>query len=335
MSLSPLAQTDDFFICDEHALVANPLVSVIVMAYNHAEYLESAIDGVLSQKVDFPIEILIGEDCSADGTREIAQRYQLLHPKLIKIITAHRNVGIQRNWQRLIAASRGKYLAHLDGDDYWLPGKLAQQIEFLKANPDCAAVYTAAFVIDNAGARVGLFNNVGAAKFDITEMLRCGNFLNTSSMVFRGSIRDTLLEIDELFIDYRAHLRLARHGLLAQLGRTLVAYRVNSIGSMTSTSNDLVRQLYWEAIIDVPPDMVSANDKAMGLANFLRRVTSRALRENRWDLLRLWAPKVFRESPYGKVRTTALVFLSIARAVVLAIFDFIFRQDGMRALHRR
>lgn len=335
MNPPPHAQLEELYIFDERALVASPLVSVMVLAYNHADYLESAIDGVLAQEVNFPIEILIGEDCSTDRTREIALRYQRLHPNLIKIITAEKNVGIQRNWQRLIAASRGEFLAHLDGDDYWLPGKLALQIEFLKAHPHCAAVYTGALTIDNSGATTGYFNNVGTAQFDLSAMLRRGNFLNTSSMIYRGNVRNVLLDIDELFIDYRAHLRLARHGLLAQLGDHLTAYRVNSIGSMTSTSSDLVRKLYWEAITDVPLNMVSANDMAMGLADFLRRVTSRAVREMRWDLMQTWAPKVFLASPYGMTRTTLLVISSAIRAVALSAYNLIARRPGTRALHRR
>lgn len=335
MNALSTAQSHEFSICDEQALVASPLVSVMVLAYNHAEYLENAIDGILAQEVNFPIEIVIGEDCSTDSTREIALRYQRLHPNLIKIITADRNVGIQRNWQRLIAASRGEYLAHLDGDDYWLPGKLAPQIEFLEAHPRCSAVYTGAFTIDNSGSMTGYFNNVGTAQFDLPAILRRGNFLNTSSMVYRGNLRSVLLEIDELFIDYRAHLRLARHGFVTQLGEHLTAYRVNSTGSMTSTSNDLVRKLYWEAIIDVPSSLVSANDMAMGLADFLRRVTSRAFREMRWDLLRTWTPKVFSASPYGVTRTTLLAISSAVRAVALSAYNFIARRPGMRALHRR
>ena len=189
--------------------------------------------------------------------------------------------------------------------------------------------------IDNSGARAGYFNNVGTAQFDLSEMLRRGNFLNTSSMIYRGNLRNALLDIDELFIDYRAHLRLARHGLLAQLGDHLTAYRLNSIGSMTSNSNDLVRKLYWEAITDVPPNIVSANDMAMGLADFLRRVCSRAVREMRWELLQTWAPKVFITSPYGKTRTTLLVISSAIRAVVLSAYNLVARRPGKRALHRR
>jgi len=110
---------------------------------------------------------------------------------------------------------------------------------------------------------------------------------------------------------------------------------VNATGSMTTTSNELVRRLYWEAIIDVPAGLVEAADFAAGLADFLRRVASRAIRQRRWGLLRLWAPKIYAASPYGIVRTTLLAIGSATRATALAVHDRIFRRKGSRALHRR
>ena len=201
----------------------------------------------------------------------------------------------------------------------------------------CVAVYTAAITVDDAGNPLGLFNNVGDGKFDLPAMLRRGNFLNTSSMLFRSDFRHLLLDIDKPFIDYRVNLRLARHGLLAQIGETLTAYRVNASGSMTSKSNDLVRQLYWEAIMDVPREMVTPHDFALGLTDFLRRVLFRAIRESRWELLREWVPKVFRESPYGPTRTTLLVFSSAMQAATLEILGLLGKaHDGsaQHTLHR-
>lgn len=324
-----------FSICDEQTMAQRPVLSVLILAYNHAAYLADAIEGVLAQQVKFPMEVLIGEDCSTDSTREIAVRYQQSHPGLIKIITADRNVGLLANWQRLIAASRGEYLAHLDGDDYWLPGKLATQVDYLAGHPECAAVYTGAITVDDSGRMTGFFNDIGTAAFDLAAMLRRGNFLNLSSMVFRAELKPLLLELDEVFIDYRVHLRLARAGLLVQLGDRLAAYRVNATGSMTTTSNELVRRLYWEAIIDVPAGLVGAADFAAGLADFLRRVASRAIRQRRGDLLRLWAPKIYAASPYGIVRTTLLALGSATRATALAVHDRLFQRKGKRALHRR
>ena len=65
---------------------SNLKVSIIMLAYNHGKFIEQAIQSILEQDVDFNYELLIGEDCSADNTREIAERYQAMYPKVIKVI---------------------------------------------------------------------------------------------------------------------------------------------------------------------------------------------------------------------------------------------------------
>src|ERR1039458_1989546 len=115
---------------DSARLVTNPVVSVIMVTYKHERYLAEAIEGVIRQKTSFPVELLIGEDCSTDGTREIALSYQKRVPEMIRVITSEKNVGMHENFARLIVAARGKYIAFCDGDDFWhRPDKLCRQIE--------------------------------------------------------------------------------------------------------------------------------------------------------------------------------------------------------------
>lgn len=313
-----------------------PVVSVLLLAFNHGCYIDQAIESVIAQATSFPFEVVIGEDGSSDDTLQRAVDYQRRYPAMIRILSTGANVGLYRNYRRVLQAARGEYLAHLDGDDFWLPGKLAAQVEFLQSHPAHAAVYANALTVDESGRRLGLFNNIGSEGFDLADMLRRGNFLNTSSMMFRASLRDTLLDIDRLFIDYRIHLRLARHGLLFQLGgQPLAAYRVGATGSMTSRSKELVRTLYWEAIMDVPRDHVTDAEFANGVANFLRRIASGVVRGRRWDLFRKWVPRVLAASPYGPARTILLALGSAMRASWLAAMQRLQADDGMKPLHRR
>jgi len=291
----------------------SPLVSVIMMAYNHAAYIAEAIDSVLVQERDFPLELLIGEDCSLDGTREIVLDFQRRFPDVVKVITAETNVGSLENYKRLLRVARGRFIAYIDGDDYWLQGKLARQVAFLEHSQECVAVFTNADAVTSNGQWVGAFNDVGTQSFDLGALLRRGNFLCNSSMLFRASLVEDQLGLPDAAIDYQAHLLRARRGNLVQLGDFLVAYRVQSEGSMVSNANDRVRELYWQAITSVSEDEVSAGDMALGLADFLRRVIFRALRTRRWSLIRQWAPRVFARSPYGMFRTGALTLHSIAR----------------------
>lgn len=328
----------DYEVSNASALIREPVVSVLMLAYNHAPYLAQAIDGVLAQRADISLELLIAEDYSTDETRKIAFRYQEKYPEVIRIITSDTNVGANRNHRRILLAARGIFCAYLDGDDYWLPGKLATQVSFLRENADCTAVFTNALTVDRDNNRIGLFNDVGDSRFDLGAILRLGNFLNNSSILYRTELRVSLLEVDEPAIDFRGHLRLARAGLLAHIGQPLVAYRVSAVGSMILSSNDEVRKLYWEAIMDVPRDIIADKDFARGVANFLRRVVLRSIRTRRWSLFREWAPKVFAASPYGRFRTSLLTVGSIFRITAKELMGR-FRKgpDGhrLKVLYRR
>ena len=120
-----------------------PLVSVVVSTYNHGQYLAQAIESIVGQRTAFDFEVLIGDDCSRDNTQEIAEEYQSRYPERIRVFTTDRNLGPHDNDVRLTQASRGKYLAYCEGDDYWnTPDKLAKQVGFLEANPEYGAVHS-------------------------------------------------------------------------------------------------------------------------------------------------------------------------------------------------
>lgn len=119
-------------VSDPAAMKLTPVVSVNMVTYNHAPYLAEAIEGVIAQKTDFPIELVIGEDCSTDNTREIALDYQRRYPHLIRVIYPDHNVGMHRNFRQVNAACRGEFIAFCEGDDYWIdPEKLREQVAVL------------------------------------------------------------------------------------------------------------------------------------------------------------------------------------------------------------
>ena len=129
-------------VSDRELLVKSPLVSVHMITYNHAKFIADAIEGVLHQQGTFPMELVIGEDCSTDGTREIVSAYQKKHPKIVRIVTADINVGTHRNWIRTCHACRAKYIAWCEGDDCWHdPLKLQKQVDVLEANPEIGLVH--------------------------------------------------------------------------------------------------------------------------------------------------------------------------------------------------
>lgn len=126
---------------DPRVLSKEPLVSVVMITYNHEDYIGQAIEHVAKQETSFPIELIIGEDCSTDGTRQIVFEYQKKYPDLIRIVTSEENVGARRNVLRTNAACRGEYVAYCEGDDYWHdPRKLQIQADFLESNPEYGLV---------------------------------------------------------------------------------------------------------------------------------------------------------------------------------------------------
>ena len=124
---------------------ATPLVSVCMTTYNHEAYLSRAIESVLAQETAFDVELVLGEDCSTDATRSICEDYAARYPDRIRLVTSAENVGWRANYRRTFEACRGKYVAYLDGDDWWSdPRKLQKQADVLEADPGCGMCYTAA-----------------------------------------------------------------------------------------------------------------------------------------------------------------------------------------------
>jgi len=120
-----------------------PLVSVAMITYNHREYIHQSVESILSQQVNFPFELVIGEDFSTDGTREMVFKLQKKYPERIRLVSSESNVGAHRNAVRTEQACRGKYVAFCEGDDFWNdPSKLAKQIAFLEARPDYSMVHS-------------------------------------------------------------------------------------------------------------------------------------------------------------------------------------------------
>jgi glycosyltransferase involved in cell wall biosynthesis len=115
----------------------NHLVSVAVHTYNHRSFIGQAIESILAQRRDFPIEIVISDDCSPDGAGKVIDEHQARYPELFVRLDPERNVGAHANFSRVWTGCRGKYIALLDGDDWWhSPDKLRTQVAFMEAHPE-------------------------------------------------------------------------------------------------------------------------------------------------------------------------------------------------------
>ena len=114
-----------------------------MITYNHEKYISKALDSILMQKTNFSYEIVIGEDCSTDKTRDILINYKKQYPDRFKLLLNEKNLGAYKNAHQALQACKGEYIAFLEGDDYWInPDKLQIQIEYMDAHPEVGLVHS-------------------------------------------------------------------------------------------------------------------------------------------------------------------------------------------------
>ncbi len=218
-----------------------PMVSVIMPTYQHVKFIESSINSILAQRTQFTYELLVGEDESTDGTREICQRLAAEHPGHIRLFLQERKdvIHIQgkptgrANLLSLLANAKGKYIALCEGDDYWTdPLKLQKQVDFLEANPDYAICFHPA-MLDRNGELISdsitepRFDRVTERPISISSLLEHGNIMHTNTVVFRNGQRPYPVEFMSAAIgDYMLHVVNASNGYIHRLDDVMSVYRV-------------------------------------------------------------------------------------------------------------
>jgi glycosyltransferase involved in cell wall biosynthesis len=217
-------------------------VTVLVVTYNHAGFIEAAVESVLTQETDFGVEVIISEDCSTDGTREIVQRLAESRPDRIRLFLSERNLNDNTVLRRGFEAARGRYVALLDGDDFWTSKhKLQKQVDFLEAHPDCSSCFHNVNVVYEGDATPShLFHQddqvegVTAPRpkpiSTLADIVR-SNFIPTCSVVFRADVaRDLPPWFDDLELIQPLHVMTAKRGDLAYLDEVMGTYRVHPGG---------------------------------------------------------------------------------------------------------
>ncbi|MGM0635463.1 MAG: glycosyltransferase family 2 protein [Bacteroidota bacterium] len=177
----------------------SPLVSVCIATYQHVNYIKDCLEGALMQKTDFDFEIILGEDESTDGTREICIEYAEKYPDKIRLFLRNRETSqlydnkdnficrFNGKWNR--ESAQGKYIAMCEGDDYWTdPLKLQKQVDFLEANPDFVVCSHNAKIVDQNGKLIQekKLPKLNEDKIYSSTELKKGAFLLTLSIVFKN-----------------------------------------------------------------------------------------------------------------------------------------------------
>jgi glycosyltransferase involved in cell wall biosynthesis len=215
-------------------------VSVLVITYNHAKYIAQALDSILMQKTNFNFEIIIGEDCSTDNTREIVKRYAENYPDKVKLLLAESNLGVSKNFERTLHACRGCYIAILEGDDYWKkPSKLQKQVDFLDVHLECSiCCHNVEIIYENRVRKSRNYCHPNQPEFsELKELLR-NNFVATPSVMFRNGLLDSLPPwIHSLImVDWVLHILNAQFGKVGYIDEIMAAYRIHAAGVWNSAT---------------------------------------------------------------------------------------------------
>jgi glycosyltransferase involved in cell wall biosynthesis len=222
----------------------NPLVSVCLITYKHENYIRQAIESVLVQKVNFPFELIIADDCSPDQTREIIVEYKNQHPELIRLIFQKKNVGPGINFVNLINSAQGKYIAYLEGDDFWTdPLKLQKQFDFLEKNEEYSLCYHQIKWIYNFPEPIGKNEHLKISNIDdnetstIEDLIKIGWYIRTASMFFRNFKLPEGFE--DLYIgDFPLHVLLADRGKIGFIKECMAVYLVHQNGLSANILNN-------------------------------------------------------------------------------------------------
>jgi glycosyltransferase involved in cell wall biosynthesis len=219
-------------------------ISVLVVTYNHENFIGKCLDSILNQVHSYPIEIIIGEDHSTDRTFEICELYQQKFPETIQLISNVKNIGLIQNQLNLIKIASGDYLAFCEGDDFWTDRlKLKKQIDFLDNNVDYGLVYTDYDVLYKNKITHKYKQNVNKLTFEgdiLTESIYT-LIPMTLTICFRRSILDNLFfkYMDDLYFktfDFPMCLWLSNKAKIKFIPDSTAVFRVHS-ESITNSFN--------------------------------------------------------------------------------------------------
>ena len=207
-------------------------VSVCMITYNHENYISEAIKSILMQTTSFDFEIIIGDDCSSDNTTSIIQEFHSKYPDKIIPVIRKENIGMLPNFIDVLQKAKGKYIALLEGDDYWTdPNKLQKQVDFLEANPDYVLCSHNGTILDEIGTgQTGkkLIKTDTDYEFN-TEDLLISNRASTLTVMFRGGL---VTEFPDWYTkfgggDRSLYIILSQYGKLRHLEFDGAVYRLN------------------------------------------------------------------------------------------------------------
>ena len=239
-----------------------PRVSVLLVTYNHAAYIRQAVESVLAQQLDGGWELIVGEDCSTDGTRAILDEYAAREPHRIRLFAREQNLGLSENLRRAWRECRGDYVAMLEGDDYWTDAqKLSRQVAALDAHPDWSMCFHRIEVTSEQGRPPFLepHEDDFPAESGLNDLLRRNFVGNVSTMYRRGIVAEIPESLQRVVHqDWPLHLLHARQGPIGYLPDVMGVWRHHG-GSMWSSKPEALRWQWIFEFYDLAEDLLGSD----------------------------------------------------------------------------
>jgi glycosyltransferase involved in cell wall biosynthesis len=277
-----------------------PKVSVCVVTYNQKKYIRQCLQSIVDQHTNFDFEVIVGDDCSTDGTRAIVEEFSRRYPGIVSPMLHEKNVGACANFLAVHEAATGEYIAHVDGDDYTLPGKLQAQADFLDQNPECNIAWHRMQVLNDATGVI-LDDRIDFAKmpkdgFTREDILRFISIGFNSSKMYRSEVREFQYP-GFAVVDYFANVEQVGTGRACFIAdKPFGVYRagIGIASNGLGTSVLLKKSFFYFA--DKYPEYTRAINSA-SLVLFLA-----ALKNRRWKKCALYLPVLIRTYSFGSIK---------------------------------
>lgn len=222
--------------------MALELLTVCLITYNHEKFVAQAIESILMQETNFQWKLVIADDCSTDSTRKIVSKYKEKFSEKIHLIYQETNLGPAQNFIDLITYPVSKYIAYLEGDDYWTdPYKLQKQVDFLETNPEFAMTFHKVKIYNEIEHKFeeDTINDLTKEDTNLQDLLR-GNYIRTVSAVIRNTSQLASL-IDKIKTatpgDWLLFIIIASTGKIKYMNQEMAVYRISYSGVWSTIDN--------------------------------------------------------------------------------------------------
>lgn len=258
-------------------------VSVFVISYNQERYIRETLDSIVNQEHPFSYEVIVCDDASKDGTPQIISEYANKYKEIVPVLRKE-NIGLIANYFDAASRCRGEYIMVCAGDDYWLPGKIAQQVEYLDSHPDIGMIHSNVQIIDESGDL--LFIPFGYHHKSVISLINHYT-VKAVTIAFRKNefdkyVRDiNPLSHNWLMEDFPLSIWFCANKKMAYLPKVLAAYRM--VGTSVTHQTAPEKIINFEKSVVEVVDYFKNNFKTLIPEDFFYK----------WQLKRLVTKSIF------------------------------------------